>query len=179
LKILRNFLLLILVSCQNFKPDSINVQTYPEIDTVLKSQIELLQNSNLQKEVWLNGEGELQELKMDSLGWVKELSFLDEINPNLPEYVGAFDVIETDTLLVLKLGEKESGSLTEFARAKHNDEISYLIATIHEDKDIYIHHKKIYIAFIQNKLSEYYINGYQKILYKDSITFRIEGKVIQ
>jgi len=170
--------ILIFAGCERMKPDVSQVPSYAEIDTLLTSQFDLLYKKSLIKEVWLDGQSESQDLEMDSLGWRAELSFLKEINPNQPEYVGAFDKEESKNIIVLVLGEKESGSLSTFSFSREKGDITSIEATIHEDKDVYVHHRDISLTLTGGRIREYQIDGYQKIMLKDTIRFRIRGSVV-
>ena len=136
------FLALSLSGCQSFEPASNVRSEYPDIAQVLEKQTSGFFSINLKKEVWLDGKTEIQTLVLDTLTWKKELSFLKEIDPSLPEYVGAFSstVVQDTTHLVLREGER--GSLQKFSYVNENDELSSLSATIHEDKDVYVHHRE-------------------------------------
>ena len=133
---------------------------------------------SLVKEVWLDGQSESQNLKMDSIGWSAELSFLKEINPNQSEYVGGFDRKDSDGLTTLTLKSTESGALKKFSFASVNGEIISIQAIIHEDKDVYVHHRDISLKLADGEISGFKIDGYQKILLKDTIRFSINGSVL-
>ena len=159
------------------KPDAVNVASYPDLDDLLKSQVSKLGDLRLQKEVWLDDESELKPLAMDSVSWKKELSFLEEINPNQPEYVGAFVKVIENGQTQLKLREGEKGSLKSLIYKKSEGSIIYIQATIHEDKDVYVHHQEIEVNFSGGLTTSYSIDGYQKIMMKDTIKFKIKGKI--
>lgn len=169
--------ILFLASCR-MQPDVGAISSYAEIDTLLNSQFDLLYKKSLVKEVWLDGQSESQELEMDSLAWIAELSFLKEINPNQPEYVGGFDRRDLDGLTTLALKSSESGALKKFTFTPGNGKVNSIQATIHEDKDVYVHHRDINIKLTNGKIIEYQIEGYQKIILKDTIRFRIGGSVL-
>ncbi|MEO1255463.1 MAG: hypothetical protein AAFY41_11360, partial [Bacteroidota bacterium] len=48
-------------------------------------------------------------------------------------------------------------------------------ASFHEDKDVYIHHREISLKFSDGLLSSYQIDGYQKMMFKDTVRFKIAG----
>ncbi|MEP1096807.1 MAG: hypothetical protein ABJG78_16945 [Cyclobacteriaceae bacterium] len=178
LRILWVAIALLSSACERMKPESIGIASYPEIDLLLSSQTSRLQSRDLDKQVWLDGKNESKQLQMDSLSWATELSFLKEINPNQPEYVGAFDKEESEDLIVLILGEKESGSLNSFSFTSEKGGITSIKATIHEDKDVYVHHRDINLTLTEGSISRYQIDGYQKIMLKDTIRFRILGSIV-
>ena len=172
------FVLLIYSGCQNLRPDVIIISSYPMIDSLFNTQVALLDGKNLQKMVMLGDEKETQRLVMDSSTWNKELAFLEEINPNRPEYRGAFKEINSDRLLELKLDENEKGSLKKLSLEGANGIVTSIQAIIHEDKDVYVHHQEIEITLSNGQIASYSIAGYQKIILKDTIKFRIEGEVL-
>ncbi len=179
LKDLRIFLIGLLLSvgaCEGLKPDTIDLTSYPEVDQLLSNQHSLLSDQQLSKEVWLDGESETRLLQLDSAGWAEELAFLQEVNPNQSGYVGAFDESTKDNELVLKLKMDENGSLRNFSFTKESGNV-LIAATIHEDKDVYVHHKEIQINLFDRKILDYEIEGYQKILLGDTIRFRISGSI--
>lgn len=153
----------------------VDVKTYPDVDQLLKQQVFL--GNQLTKEVWLDGISETKVLKMDSTSWSNELSFLQEINPNQTEYIGAFSGSELPEGKNLTLGKKEKGSLKNFSYIKRNGKITSINAIIHEDKDVYVHHKEVNVRFKDDRITNFQIDGYQKIMLKDTIRFRVIGSV--
>ncbi len=167
---------ILLQSCSGFKQEQIKASSYPEIDKIFADQYRVL-GQQLEKSVMLQGKEEIRMLTMDSTAWKEELSFLDELNPNQPEYVGAFDERKSTTVTDLKLKPAEKGALSRFLYEKEKGKIVRIQATIRENKDIFIHYREVSITFEDGLISEYYIHGYQKILFKDTISFKIVGKV--
>ncbi|MEP5613287.1 MAG: hypothetical protein ABJP45_13630 [Cyclobacteriaceae bacterium] len=177
LKIVGIASIMFLAGC-GMQPNLDTVSNYVEIDSLLTTQFDLLYKKSLVKEVWLDGQSESQELAMDSLDWRTELSFLKEINPNQPEYVGGFAGDDSDDLTTLALKSSESGALKKFSFASKNGKINSIQAIIHEDKDVYVHHRDINLKLENSEIVEYQIDGYQKIMLKDTIWFRIQGSVV-
>ncbi|MEQ9466935.1 MAG: hypothetical protein RLN88_05950 [Ekhidna sp.] len=171
------FIPLLFVGCQKLKPESVSIPEYPDFAELMKDQVELLGEGKIEKQVMLGDEQETQFIMMDSTRWVEELSFLKEINPNQPEYVGTFEKSEEGNTQTLSLGANESGALKKVIYAKDEDGYTSIEATFHEDKDVYIHHREIKLNFEKGILSSYQINGYQKMMMKDTVRFGVELKV--
>lgn len=166
------------VSCsQSNREQVMTSMPYSSLGETLKSQYD---RSNLQveKRVKLDDKEETKVLSMDSIKWGKEISFLDEINPNRPEYVGAFVETIDPSKMQLKLKAEEKGALKQLIVEKNGEEIKRIVATIYEDKEIYSHKREVSIAFRDNLISKYLISGYQKMLFKDTIYFEIEGSIL-
>ncbi len=169
--------LMVLISCEGLRPETVDVTAYPEVGKLLDQDYLHLHNKELSKTAILNNQEETKAIRLDSGGWVKELTFLEEIDPNQSKYVGAFKITEDEKETQLLLKEGERGSLKAFSFFTVNDEIAKVLATIHEDKDVYVHHKKVEVLFANGVIAEYAIKGYQKIMTKDTFFFEVRGKV--
>ena len=158
------------------RPEAVNVTTYPEVDRLLSNH-QSAKKIQLKKEVMLDGDSEIQTVEMDSLQWQKELSFLKELNPNQAAYIGAFEEIQKEDDLLLKLKTGEKGILKSLRIRKVDEQLTELHATIHEDKDIFTHHRDVSVIFEDESISSFQIKGFQKILLKDTIRFEIVAEV--
>lgn len=171
-------ILLVVFGCEKLKPESVNIPDYPDLEQVFNDQVKKLDTASLKKSVWLDGKEENKTLVMDTVLWKKELSFLKEINPNTPEYVGAFEKSENEIRTQLTLMSTEKGKLKVLSYALEGINYSTIKATIHEEKEVYSHHREIDVQFENGLLTSYQISGFQKIVLKDTIEFRIRGQVI-
>lgn len=166
--------LLIFMGCQKLKPESVQIPEYPDFLALLNKQVAILTGSKIQKEVSLGDLTEVKDLEMDSIKWAQELSFLKEVNPNQPEYVGAFNKSEEGDLKVLTLKEGESGALKKVKYSVTESEYQSIYITLHEDKDVYMHHRDITMDFEKGRLSKMEIEGYQKMMFKDTVKFKVK-----
>ncbi|MFK7954098.1 MAG: hypothetical protein AB8B73_14715 [Ekhidna sp.] len=178
MKIVLLFIAFAFFSCEKLKPETVNVPDYPNLEDVFNKQTSLLEDRKLVKEVWIDGKSETKTFDLDTVGWKKELSFLKEINPNTPEYVGAFEKSEKNGIAQLMLMEGEKGELKSVSYLLEDNNYTKLKATIHEEKEVYSHHRDFDLVFEYGLLKEYKISGYQKIVLKDTIVFDIQGVVI-
>lgn len=170
-------LLAALAGCQKLKPESVAIPEYPDFDELMKDQIERLGKVSINKKVSLGEESEFKTFEMDSALWAEELSFLKEINPNQPEYVGAFEKSTEGNYQTLTLGEGENGALKKVKYDLKEDDYGSIQATFHEDKDVYVHHREIKMNFERGLLNSIQINGYQKMMFKDTVRFGIALEV--
>lgn len=167
-------LVLMLVGCQKLKPESVRIPEYPDFEELRNNQVQMLRQTKIKKEVWLEEQREVKMIEMDSAKWAEELSFLKEINPNQPEYLGAFSIEMNGNQTQLTLSPDEKGELKKVSYVKIGDIYSALYATFHEDKDVYIHHRDISISFQDGLIQSVEIKGYQKMMFKDTVRFGIE-----
>lgn len=166
-------LTIVITSCQKLQPESIIVSDYPDFKYLLENQVALLGNQGARKEVLLDTSSEVKSMEMDSVRWTKELEFLLELNPNQSGYSGAFNITSEDELELLTLKPGEKGALKKIRIQKEGKNFKSLEATYHEAKDVYTHHREVMMQFKNGMLNEYTIDGYQKMLFKDTIRFRI------
>ncbi|MEM8939946.1 MAG: hypothetical protein AAGC64_11415 [Bacteroidota bacterium] len=169
---------LFFVGCQKLKPKEISIPEYPDLQILSEEQANLLNTSQLKKTVYLDEEREEKTFQMDTSKWKKELSFLDELNPNQPEYVGVFEVEEFENVITLKLKEGESGILKNLVIREVEGRYARISGTIHENKDVYIHHKDIEVLFKDGLIDVWNILGYQKVMFNDTVNFKIFGQPI-
>lgn len=169
--------LVIVTGCQQLKPESVSIPDYPDYGRLMEDQIELLRNSRTKKEVWLDGRSEVKVMNMDSAKWEKELSFLKEINPNQPEYVGAFEKTGDELNQTLSLASGERGALKQTSYSRSDEGFNNISAIFHEDKDVYVHHREISLNFKDGILESLNIDGYQKMMFNDTVRFRINLEV--
>lgn len=168
-----------LAGCQKLKPESVHIASFPDLKVLRDLQADLLEGKSVEKTVTLGDESEFNQLKFDSTEWGKELDFLEEINPNQREYIGAFSKSETGSSINLKLNKGEKGALKSLTYSIINKQYQYINASLHENKDVYIHHREIAMKFKDGLLSSYKIDGYQKMLFKDTVRFGISGEVLK
>lgn len=168
----------IIIGCQKLRPKKIDTPEYPDLKEFSMSQAGILGDASMEKTVMLDGQSETNVLSMDSIKWRKELSFFTEMNPNQPEYVGAFLVNRNDERTAFELKPNENGILKQLTLEKSASEYTRMTAIIHEDKDIYIHHRDINVAISNGQIDSFLIEGYQKVILKDTVWFRISGKVL-
>lgn len=170
--------LILLASCQDLKSGSINIPEYPNVEEVYQSQLKSLATPKVNKEVSLGDKKEKDTIEMDTVKWKRELSFLVDVNPNSPEYVGAFEVTHEGKRTSLKLQEGENGILKHLSITSQDEGYWSLQATIHEDKDIYSYHREVSAAFENDLITNYQIEGYQKMMFRDTVWFSIKGEVL-
>lgn len=170
-------LLLIAAACSPLRPEQVKVPEYPDFKQFIQQQAQLLAGVSLEKTVRLDDKSETNSFNLDSAAWAEELSFLKEINPNQPEYVGGFDKIQEGNQVTLQLNEKTSGEIQSVSFIKIGDIYSSIQGTFHEDKDVYVHHREISVNFKDGVISSFLVKGYQKMILKDTVWFAIRGSV--
>lgn len=171
-------LFFVLWGCSGLEPEQPDQLPFPEVSQLISSGL-APQEVKLTKEVWLDEKSELLTLTPDTAAWKKEFDFLNEINPNQPEYTGAFNILSSsEDQLILALKEGEKPPLQELSLTKKGEN-RVLKARVLEEKQLFTLEKSISVVFEDGKIQKYRIEGYQKILLKDTARFRISGIVKQ
>lgn len=169
--------LFLFFGCERARPRIVNIPSYPEIDALLNISFSGL-GKTLEKEVMLDGIKEAKRWQVDSTKWAHELEFIEELNPNRSEYIGAFDQVINGPVMQLSLKKGEKGALKALNYEKTDSKTAKIHVSLLEDKGIYIHCREVYLTFFNGKLKEYAIKGYQKTLMKDTIFFSIKGRLL-
>ena len=169
--------LVFISSCMTKDTQILSKNEYPFKEFVEK-QSKFLGRKGLKKTMWLNNKEEktIQSMSVDT--WKNELSFFKEIDPYQKKYMGTFKKNKNDSLLILNLKPDEKGILKRFEHSTSHQGIRNIKATTHEEQMLYIYHCEFEITLKNDTLADYSINGYQKILLKDSIHFKVFGEVL-
>lgn len=178
MRVLAGVLLVCFAGCQKMKPEAITLPDYPDLEKLIIQQADLLDKKNVEKNVSLDGEIEHHLLTLDSAQWLQELSFLKEINPNQPRNVGIFEksTAGNNTTLTLKSGE--SSPIKKCSYTIENRVYRDISAIFHEKKDIYDHYREVQLDFKDGILKNFQVDGYQKMLFKDTIQFGFDISVL-
>ncbi len=167
--------LLLCLSCQKVGKPA--VDEYPDMKLLLDKQISLLNGKTLAKRVSLGSVVEVDTFQMDTDKWKQELSFFKDINPNLPDYTGVFEMTDTELLTSLRPKEGEDASLKMLTILREGSKRS-IKATLHQEAPIYTHHQNINVLFEEGAIRSYQVDGYQKILLQDTIKFSITCDIL-
>ncbi|MEO9475501.1 MAG: hypothetical protein ABJG41_08200 [Cyclobacteriaceae bacterium] len=167
--------LLIVIACQ--KPQS-NLDVYYDLEGRMNQQVAKLtaENAGLKKTIIVGEEKETKTFDPDSLGWAEHLDILVDFTPADPAFVGAFDVKEVDgkTLYAVKPGLKVPLKSFEVGVVGKGENIS---AVLKNDKSVFSDYKKMTLRFRDDRLAFFKVEGFQKMMLKDTVFYTIEGIV--
>lgn len=169
------FSLLIVIACA--KPQS-NLDTYYDLEDRLNQQVVKLaaEKAGLKKTIIVGEEKETQSFEPDSLGWAEHLDILKDFTPADPAFVGAFDITEADgkTHYAVKPGLKVPLKSFEASNTGKGEIIS---AILKNDKTVFSDYKKMTLRFRGERLAFFKVEGFQKMMLKDTVFYTIEGIV--
>jgi hypothetical protein len=186
--------LLLVMACdvKRDKPENQGKQ-YVDINGLIMSQVKYFsdQKATLVKTALVDGEQKTDTFQPDSTGWARELGFFRQIDMNKPAYRLAYDSTITT-----------EGGLTRITyTARFPDEVPVKkLAVVFSDRDAgkverleaeFLEKNEMYTTFrrmeadfdrvgkdgLPGRLNHYYLEGGHKIIFRDSITYRIEGRI--
>lgn len=178
------------VACEDTKKSE-KVVFYYDLENQISNQIALLTNkkAEINKTVILDGKLSETSYRPDSAQWADELNLLLSIDINMPKYQGLYtQLVENDKNSNLKICTF-SHQLNDNVRVPYIK--IYYLENINEPKKIegeFIEHssvsdsyRKISVDFEliedNNIMTGYEIDGYQKLLTIDSVTFQLSAKL--
>ena len=181
------FILLGLSACNSNKTETV---FYP-IDSLVSAQVVALSESHavLRKEAILGSASDTATAIPDSLGWSEELGIFRQLDViNRPVNMGTYrifdDEIDPGSNLTIKEFVSTGDQPVQYLRIYYDQSIDRprkIEALYHEENALYSSTRELAMEFQQVDkkivLISYSILGSQKMVFEDSITFAVRGKV--
>jgi len=173
---------LALASCGDFdssQSTASNSLEIIDIDSLIKSQVILLVDRKIEKEVTFSGQSEKLLLIADSVLLMGDLNVFSAINIRNPRFTGEYEMLnENGTLKFNRKGNVGPNQV----RVVHSKKTSLtkIEASINESNFIFSSSRKYMLEVNQanKEITQYNFSGYQKILFKDTVFFDIRGKIL-
>lgn len=159
---------------------------YYDVTGFLEQQLQWLDSlrPGVEKMTEADGVQEVGKISLDSLGWAKELEIFYRADINDPVLKGAYEKRETQesgkNTVVYKA--KEAKSKVQWLKISYyNQSVTNIAALIQEDNALYKAKSYMELDFDATHnpplLERYAIDESQKILFKDTAFYRIEGQL--
>jgi len=185
------FLLILLSSCSQFNGDKQDAVYYYNLDSLLEEQKNFLFDTKPTLEKWAYVDGDTSENNYvpDTTQWKGELAFFSKMDINKPVLQDAYDVKDTNdsksNLTVRQFMPKNPASVdVQYLKVYYLDNLSNLKkveAYYKEANPIYKSGRHFLMEFdkIEGKiaLQQFTVTGGQKMILKDSVTFKVKGKI--
>ena len=140
--------------------------------------------AGVEKVVEADGVKEMQKVALDSLGWTKELEVFYRADINDPILRDAYEKSQSEEHdgKVVTYSAKEKGAKVQWLSiAYRNHAVVHIAARIQEDNVLYKAKSNIELDFdAQHEpplLTRYAIQQSQKILFKDTVFYSVEGSL--
>ena len=185
-------LAILLISCNTDAPQT-RISEYYNLDSLVNSQINLLSADQVtvQKKVTLDGENEEISSELSKEQWKDELKLFVDADMNVPSLSGVYECKcgmndKYSNLLIDKYFPKngKDKSRIRLFEVYYFEEISKVRKILIEEKEeneLYFSSRRLVMNFEINQnrmmLSSWTIEGLQKLLFKDTVSYIVEGKV--
>lgn len=146
---------------------------------LMEAQVLELANGKLKidKQVVVNDEGDQFQQELDSASLRKELKVFKAFDPGSPRYRNAFDITVAGTTdNYAKKANVEQG--LQWVAVKKNGNDLKVTAEFIEETSIYTVQKQMNVHFEAGKIKSYALNGYQKMILRDTTFFEMEAVVL-
>ena len=167
---------LALFSCDHSLPSNDKGSGYFELQTLLDAQyLELsVSDRKIEKEVSIDGESETLSIEPDTAIWRSELLVFEPFDPGKARFANAFQVTELKGGVRYEKKPDEKQSLQWVEVFQEGDDLSFR-AEIIEEASIYTLKKKVAFEIRSGILTNYALEGYQKMLLRDTSFFQLKA----
>lgn len=167
--------------CQNCTPPVIENSAesqYFNMDSMVNKQIKLLAENRFSalKTVEIDGEKESMEITPDQHQWKKELTGLLDFDIKKSRYLGAFDIEKSAKRESYQLKRNEKAPIKSLViEREENSNIKKLTGKILDDEAsmVYTTCQVYEIQFSEGVISAIDLIGYQKMVMKDTVFYRV------
>lgn len=168
-------ILITVFGCAEVQPETVS---YFDLPGLLDQQIhQLTSDYQLEKTVIIDGVSETKILTPDSAGWVDELAGIKEFSISEPAMRGSYDEQSlADSKRFQLLANEKSPVL--FLEIKNTDSATLITSKRLAEKTIFTDEKELTVTLKKEVLENYRIQGFQKMVMKDTIHYEIIGKVL-
>lgn len=168
------------MACQENREAFKELQAYYDLDSLVDAQVrELHQGQHrLVKQVAMDSEREEKAIVPDSAGWAREFIIVRDFNLNKPFYVGAYEVVHNGDTTQYTLKKGEDAPVKQMSIIMGAEGLlAGISGTYQESNAVFDHTRHLQLSFMAGLLDEYSISGFQKMILRDSVNYRIIGTV--
>ncbi|MDH5609038.1 MAG: hypothetical protein OEY56_06125 [Cyclobacteriaceae bacterium] len=181
-QVVTGFLLLLLAgACIQPSEQGAFTRQYISLDSLIREQSKKMEGVRVYKTVEIDGETENKTLLFDSANWARELGVLTDLDLNKPKYQGTmYQQIEGNQVSYYPLPDRKSPLVFVSYTYDNQGFLNEIEGEFTDDEAqaIYTTWRKYQLTFDGGVISSYLFRGYQKIVMKDTVWFRIEGNVL-
>ena len=152
---------------------------YFDLKGLIERQIKMLNNQKpaIQKSIIMINSTENQTIT--TTDWSKELELFIQADLNKPAFVQSYQVDSSSMGVKYTLKENEKLPVKYLNISKLEEGAIGVEALISSDNYLYQTERLLKLSIKKNQLTDYQINGFQKIVFGDRKVFRINGKLLR
>lgn len=181
------FLCVLILSCESEIGRKVQpTGVYYDVAGFLDQQLIWLDSlgPEVEKVVEADGVEEAQKIALDSAGWAKELEVFYRVDINDPILRDAYEVHQTEENgnKIITYSTKEEDVKVQWLKISyHNHAVAHIESCIREDNVLYKSKSNIQLNFDVDHepplLTRYAIQQSQKILFKDTAFYSVDGRL--
>lgn len=173
-----------LSGCSDQDSEKDGEKVYYDLRGFIENQIVYMteKRPEVTKTTFLNGESETSKTK--DINWKKELELFLQADLNKPSYKRSYNIVRKDSSwyeYTLKPSANLPVRYLKITTGKNLNQPVYVKALIRVENKIYKSEKEIELtcAYRNNlfELSAYSVKGYQKLIFLEEKSFRIDSKI--
>lgn len=182
-------ILALTASCINPENGTVDVDLYFDVKGLLQNQIALMDSlqPRLEKTAILEGSPDHVAFQPDSLDWARELELFYELDLNKTSLRDkyaierTFELDSTVEVITYSSLEEEETSMDHVKIVLKDDQPTLLEGVFDSKSPLFNSWRNLSLKFSSldssNLLTTYTISGAQKMIWKDTVYFEIEGKI--
>ena len=181
--ILSVFTITIITSCDDMamkKTTGMNNDfKFVDLDSLLKSQVKVLNGKKLEKGVSIKGKEEKLLLIPDSTELASDLKVFSDLNLDQAKYNGEYDITKSGNTIVFQRKGKK-GPQKVIVTRNNTKQITSIEGHHNESNMVFDSSRKYLLEFNDSSslIRSYQFSGYQKLIFNDTVFFDIKARFL-
>ena len=150
---------------------------YFDLKGLIESQIKTLnkQKPMVQKTILMSEKSESQLVK--TIDWAKELELFIQMDLNKPAFIQSYQVDSSSMSVNYKLKNTEKLPVKYLIISRIGENGISIEALVSNENYLYQTERHLKLSLKSNKIHDYQIEGFQKIIFGNKKTFKINGVI--
>ena len=171
-------LIIVATSCQSESAVE-STNKYFDLKGLIEKQIKILNSQKplVQKIVIISDSSESQSIK--TINWSKELELFMQADLNKPAFIQSYQVDSSSTSVKYTLNASEKSPVKYLKINRLGEGEIAIEALVNNDNYLYETERHLKLSVKNNNLTNYQIDGFQKIVFGNKKVFKINGTIIR
>lgn len=181
---------LVLFSCESgINSNQVRGNSYFDLKHLLEEQQNLLDSLSpeLIKIAFLSGQPDTVRFSPDSTDWVRELDIFFELDLNSPVLRDQYSITEYDSvggykITIYERKDQKKDGVQFLKMVEKERDILIIEGVYHEKSLLYDTYRRLQLQMAKdngiNKISNYSVIGRQKMIFQDTVRYKIVGKIV-
>ena len=181
---------LVLFSCESgINNNQVRGNSYFDLNHLLEEQQNLLDSLSpeLIKIAFLSGQPDTVRFSPDSTDWVRELDIFFELDLNSPVLRDQYSITEYDSvggykITIYERKDQKKDGVQFLKMVEKERDILIIEGVYHEKSLLYDTYRRLQLQMAKdngiNRISNYSVIGRQKMIFQDTVRYKIVGKIV-